>query len=93
MDDIINPAGWTAFDSIRPEILNTTFYAEYNSTGAGGAGGARIKQDHILTAEEAENFTIDKVFLSQPGWVDFEYLFWIELGVQLYIHNNGLRNV
>lgn len=57
---------------------------EWAGAGGAGAGGARIKQDHILTAEEAEKFTIDKVFFGQPRWVDFEYLFWIELGVQLY---------
>lgn len=69
--------------------MNTTFYAEFNSSGAwtvhlclnkpelflgpGGNTSARISLDHILTEEEAKNFTVDKVFLERPGWIDFEY--------------------
>lgn len=33
MDQSIAPAGFTPFDSARPVIMNTTFYAEYDSTG------------------------------------------------------------
>ena len=81
----------------RPAILDTTFYAEFNSsgksmyhlslsiwisnkwTGPGANNSARIPQDHILTASEALNFTIDKVFLESPKWIDFEYSFWIDI--------------
>ena len=41
--------------------------------GPGGNTSARIPLDHILTQEEAQNFTIDKVFLERPQWIDFEY--------------------
>ncbi|TFK33326.1 carbohydrate esterase family 8 protein [Crucibulum laeve] len=58
----------------RPVIFNTTFYAEFDSTGPGGNTSARIPLEHILTAEEAKNFTIDKVFLEHPKWIDFGYL-------------------
>ncbi|KAK7464914.1 hypothetical protein VKT23_006122 [Stygiomarasmius scandens] len=75
MEDIIQPAGWTPFGSDRPVIMNTTFYAEFNSTGPGGDTSDRIPLEHILTAEEASNFTLDKVFLENPDWIDFEYLF------------------
>ncbi|KAF9005530.1 pectin lyase-like protein [Cyathus striatus] len=78
MDDSIRPEGWTPFDSARPVIMNTTFYAEFNSTGDLGPGGnttARIPLEHLLTADQAKNFTIDKVFLEHPGWIDFSYKF------------------
>ncbi|TBU46272.1 pectin lyase-like protein [Dichomitus squalens] len=74
MDDSIAPAGWTPFDSARPVIMNTTFYAEFESFGPGGNTSARIPLEHILTKEEAKNFTVDKVFLECPKWIDFEYL-------------------
>jgi hypothetical protein len=31
--------------------------------------------EHILTAAQASNFTIDGVFLEHPKWIDFGYLF------------------
>ncbi|KAF5336302.1 hypothetical protein D9758_014482 [Tetrapyrgos nigripes] len=74
MENIIQPAGWTPFGGDRPVIMNTTFYAEFNSTGPGGNTSKRIPLEHILTPEEARNFTIDKVFLEHPGWIDFEYI-------------------
>ncbi|PIL35188.1 hypothetical protein GSI_02978 [Ganoderma sinense ZZ0214-1] len=73
MDESIEPVGWTPFDSARPVIMNTTFYAEFDSSGPGGNTSARIPLDHILTEEEAKNFTVDKVFLERPEWIDFEY--------------------
>ncbi|KAI0629825.1 carbohydrate esterase family 8 protein [Trametes polyzona] len=73
MDESVNPVGWKPFDSARPVIMNTTFYAEYQSFGPGGNTSARISLEHILTDEEARNFTIDKVFLGRPDWIDFEY--------------------
>ena len=33
MDDSIAPAGFKPYDSARPVIMNTTFYAEYKSFG------------------------------------------------------------
>ncbi|TFY73508.1 hypothetical protein EWM64_g10504 [Hericium alpestre] len=92
MDDSIEPSGWTPFDSSRPVIMNTTFYAEYASygewapllavaaarltsymEGPGGNISARIPLEHILTEKEARNFTVEKVFLGRPSWIDFDY--------------------
>ncbi|KAF8143835.1 carbohydrate esterase family 8 protein [Mycena galopus ATCC 62051] len=77
MDASINPAGFEPFDSARPVIANTTFYAEFNSTGPGAPTSARVAADHILTAAQLQSldFTIDGVFLEHPQWIDFEYLF------------------
>ncbi|KAI0770383.1 pectin lyase-like protein [Fomes fomentarius] len=73
MDDSIIPAGWKPFDSARPVIMNTTFYAEYDSLGPGGDTSGRIALEHILTKEQAQNYTIDKVFLEHPRWIDMDY--------------------
>ncbi|KAF5315294.1 hypothetical protein D9619_007383 [Psilocybe cf. subviscida] len=75
MDDSIRPEGWTPFSSARPVIMNTTFYAEFNSTGPGGNTSARIPLEHILTPAQAADFTVDKVFLEHPKWIDFSYQF------------------
>ncbi|KAI0088482.1 carbohydrate esterase family 8 protein [Irpex rosettiformis] len=72
MDDSIAPAGFKPFDSARPVIANTTFYAEYHSSGVGGNTSKRVS-DHILTDAEANQFTIEKIFLETPKWIDFEY--------------------
>ncbi|KAJ7644446.1 pectin lyase-like protein [Roridomyces roridus] len=75
MDASINPVGFEPFDSARPTIMNTTFYAEFNSTGPGGNTSERVGIEHLLNASQAENFTVDKVFLEHPKWIDFNYLF------------------
>ncbi|KAF9046379.1 pectin lyase-like protein [Panaeolus papilionaceus] len=75
MDNSIQPAGWTPFSSARPVIMNTTFYAEYDSKGPGGNASARIPLEHVLTFDQSKEFTLDKVFLGRPKWVDFSYLF------------------
>ncbi|KAI0075082.1 pectin lyase-like protein [Panus rudis PR-1116 ss-1] len=74
MDDSIQPAGWTPFNSDRPVIANTTFYAEYRSYGPGGNTSSRVPIEHILTDTEARNFTIERVFLEKPQWIDFDYV-------------------
>ncbi|PPQ99475.1 hypothetical protein CVT26_014291 [Gymnopilus dilepis] len=59
----------------RPVIMNTTFYAEFDSMGPGGNTSQRIPLEHILTSEQAKSFTVDKVFLEHPKWIDYTYLF------------------
>ncbi|KAF7299447.1 Carbohydrate esterase family 8 protein [Mycena indigotica] len=77
MDQSIRSAGFEPFNSARPAILNTTFYAEFNSSGPGGNTAGRVSVEHILTAADvkAQDFTVDGVFLEHPKWIDFEYLF------------------
>ena len=41
--------------------------------GPGGNTTARVSLEHFLTDEEAKEFTIEKVFLETPGWIDLEY--------------------
>ncbi|KAJ7243738.1 pectin lyase-like protein [Mycena rebaudengoi] len=74
MDASVAPAGFKPFSS-GGTIMNTTFYAEFNSTGPGGSTANRVPIEHRLTAEQAKPFTIDGVFLGHPKWIDFGYLF------------------
>jgi hypothetical protein len=43
--------------------------------GPGGNTSERVPIEHLLTAREARDFTIDGVFLEHPHWIDFNYLF------------------
>ncbi|GAB1521280.1 hypothetical protein RhiTH_004372 [Rhizoctonia solani] len=71
MDKSINLQGFTPWGGARPDVLNTTFYAEYNSSGYDVS--KRLSAEHILTPEEAGKFTIEKVFNGKPRWVDWSY--------------------
>ncbi|RDB16013.1 putative pectinesterase/pectinesterase inhibitor 7 [Hypsizygus marmoreus] len=75
MDASVRPAGWTPFNNDRPVILNTTFYAEFDSTGPGGDTTARIPSEHLLTPAQAAEFTLDMIFSGRPRWIDFGYMF------------------
>ncbi|KDN43646.1 hypothetical protein RSAG8_06023, partial [Rhizoctonia solani AG-8 WAC10335] len=73
MDQSINLQGFTPWGGARPEIVNTTFYAEYNSSGPGYDASKRLPAEHILGAVEVEKFTVEKVFNGKPRWVDWSY--------------------
>jgi len=75
MDESVEPAGFRPFGGAgrSPVILNTTFYAEWESNGPGAKLDQRVSADHILTDMQALNFTVDKVFLGKPSWIDFTY--------------------
>ncbi|EMD39671.1 carbohydrate esterase family 8 protein [Gelatoporia subvermispora B] len=73
MDESINAAGFKAWGDGRNTIENTTFYAEFDSSGPGGNTSMRVAQDHILTSQEARPYTIEGVFLGTPAWIDFDY--------------------
>lgn len=44
------------------------------SLGPGGNTSQRVS-DHILNAAGAKDFTLEKVFLGVPAWIDFGYLY------------------
>jgi len=50
MDSHIKPAGWHNWGKAAAE--NTTFYAEYLSSGSGANTDSRVKWSHQLTAEQ-----------------------------------------
>ncbi len=59
----ILPEGWHNWS--RPEAEETTFYAEYGSTGAGADPTARVPWAHQLEEKELQNYALDKIF---NGW-------------------------
>ncbi|KAG8744041.1 hypothetical protein FRC10_010930 [Ceratobasidium sp. 414] len=73
MDASVAAQGFTPWGGTRPIIANTTFYAEYNSTGPGFNASKRLSAEHILTADQASEFTVEKVFGGKPAWIDWSY--------------------
>lgn len=59
MDSCVHPSGF--HDWKKSEAHNTIYYAEYNSLGDGGSCKNRAPFTHILTDNEADAYTIDKV--------------------------------
>jgi hypothetical protein len=45
------------------------------SAGPGADTSARVAQDHILTSEQAQSFTLEEVFMGTPAWIDFDYAY------------------
>ncbi|KAG2365385.1 carbohydrate esterase family 8 protein [Suillus spraguei] len=72
MDESVLPEGFIPWSG-GSSIPDTTFYAEFNSSGPGGSTSARVAQDHILTSEQASSFTLEEVFDGIPAWIDFNY--------------------
>lgn len=55
----IVPEGWNNWKNPANEA--TARYAEYNSKGIGGITSARVSWAKVLSAKEAEQFTVEKV--------------------------------
>jgi pectinesterase len=64
----IDPAGWSEWHPGETNFLETSYYAEYDSSGPGGSTAHRDSHGKILTATEATQFD-PKTFLAFPdGW-------------------------
>ncbi|KAG2131809.1 carbohydrate esterase family 8 protein [Suillus clintonianus] len=72
MDESIRPLGFTPWSG-QGTIPSTTYYAEYSSSGPGASTTKRVAQDHILSSAQAAAFTVEKVFVGTPAWIDFNY--------------------
>lgn len=68
MGEHIVPVGWDNWE--KPEAENTSFYAEYNSSGPGRNPTGRAPWSRQLSAREAARFTVDGLLRSEnhPGW-------------------------
>jgi pectinesterase len=64
IDKVINPKGW--HDWNKPEAHQSTFYAEYNCTGAGADISQRVDWSKQLTAEQAKTFSLAEIFKRTP---------------------------
>ncbi|MDR8393334.1 pectinesterase family protein [Aliifodinibius sp. S!AR15-10] len=60
MGDHIRPVGWNNWG--KPEAEQTVFYGEYGNKGPGYQPGKRAEWTHILTPEQAKNYSLESVF-------------------------------
>lgn len=70
----IRPEGWHNWG--RPEAEKTSFYAEYGNTGPGADTAGRVKWSHQLTAEEAEEYTLENIFEGEGPLVEEEEVWY-----------------
>lgn len=62
----VRPEGWHNWN--KPDAEKTTFYAEFASTGPGGASGARVAWAHQLSPEQAAAYSPRAVLGGTDGW-------------------------
>ncbi len=55
----IRPEGWD--DWQRETTHKTAFYAEYNNYGPGAGTSQRVNWSHVLSDEEAKEYTLEKI--------------------------------
>ncbi|RDV15311.1 pectin esterase [Pontibacter diazotrophicus] len=60
MGNHIKSEGWHNWN--KPDAEKTSFYAEYNSKGPGANAAKRVNWSHQLSKEQAENYTLEKIF-------------------------------
>ena len=61
----IRPIGWDNWKNVENE--KTARYMEYNNTGEGAVTTGRT-WSKVLTAKEAAEYTVEKVFKGYDGW-------------------------
>lgn len=66
MGEHIKAEGWHNWNKTESE--QTTLYAEFNSRGPGARMQERVPWAHILKAEEAWNYSIERVLAGSDGW-------------------------
>jgi pectin methylesterase-like acyl-CoA thioesterase len=66
MDQHIKPEGWDNWN--KPHAQQTTFYAEYNSSGP-GASKNRVEWAKKLSKKDTENFSLENVLKGSDNWV------------------------
>jgi pectinesterase len=62
----IVPAGWENWRN--PENEKTASYAEYRSAGPGANPAGRVPWSHQLSAKEAKQYTLKRIFGGAPAW-------------------------
>ncbi len=67
MGDHILTEGWNNWN--KPEAEKDSFFAEYGSTGPGGAGVNRVPWAHALASTEAARFRPGVFLRGDDGWV------------------------
>ncbi|KAJ9092223.1 hypothetical protein QFC19_008760 [Naganishia cerealis] len=72
MSDIVLPQGFIAWSDKEPRVVpGLTFFGEYNSYGPGFQAASRnTSVETLLTKEQADEYTVEKVFGGMPAWID-----------------------
>ena len=70
LGDHIVAEGWDAWtgDAMFPEKEKTTFYAEYQNSGAGSSTGNRVSWSKQLSPLEAKKYTVKNILAGSDGW-------------------------
>jgi polygalacturonase len=68
MGDHIDPAGWREWHPGETHSLDTAFYAEYGSTGAGAHPTERDPHARLLTTEQARQFEPSVFLRGSDNW-------------------------
>jgi polygalacturonase len=64
----IEPAGWREWHPGETNRLDTSFFAERGSTGAGARAEGREPRARMLSAQEAEPFELPPFLAGEDGW-------------------------
>jgi hypothetical protein len=64
----IAPAGWREWHPGETHSIETSFYAEYNSSGPGAHLDERDAHVRKLTAGEAARYEPDRFLAGSDGW-------------------------
>ncbi|KAJ9092226.1 hypothetical protein QFC19_008763 [Naganishia cerealis] len=72
MSNIVLPQGFIAWSDKDPRVVaNLTVFGEYGSYGPGFNADARnTSVETLLTKEQADEYTVEKVFGGMPSWID-----------------------
>jgi polygalacturonase len=68
MGSHIEPAGWREWHPNETNYIETVFYAEHNSTGAGGTPDKRDPHTKQLTADQAKQYETRRFLAGSDNW-------------------------
>lgn len=66
MNDIFRPGGWNDWGKTEA-VYSTVFYAEFNNSGPGYQPDERVDWSHILTKEQASEYTLGNIFSKETS--------------------------
>jgi hypothetical protein len=68
LDEKIDPSGWDEWHAGETHRLETAFYAEYGSTGAGGNMAKRDSHSRQLNDAEVKKYLAANFLAGSDGW-------------------------
>jgi polygalacturonase len=68
MNAALEPAGWSEWHAGETHRLETSFYAEHDSTGPGSNAARRDAHSHQLSPSEAKEYSAKRFLAGADGW-------------------------